>query len=85
MSLPLIIALIPDLILILGALIKVNIHAPLDNMVAPVSALQPVEAGWQEILTPPMGHVSILFHRPTAKLAGKIIASNRVSSQEQVE
>ena len=55
--------------------VKVNIHAPLDNMVAPVSALQPLEGGWQEILTPPLGHVSLLFHRPTARLVEKRISS----------
>ena len=62
--------------------VKVNIHAPLDNMVAPASALQPVEPGWHEVLTPPLGHVSILFHRRTAKLIGKLIASLNNSSQK---
>lgn len=65
--------------------VKVNIHSPLDNMVAPASALQPLEAGWKEILTPPLGHVSLLFHRPTARLVGKLIASDKlIGSRFQV-
>ena len=64
-------------------LAKVNIHSPLDNMVAPVSALQPSEAGWKEVLTPPVAHVSLLFHRPTARLVGKLIASAREKENVQ--
>ncbi|WP_051564328.1 esterase/lipase family protein [Desulfovermiculus halophilus] len=46
---------------------KVSIFAPLDNMVAPACALHPQNPGWKEVQTPPVGHISLLFHRPTAK------------------
>lgn len=56
---------------------KVYIHPPLDTLVAPLSGLHPREPGWTEIETPPLGHVSLLFHRPTARRIEKYISDLR--------
>lgn len=54
---------------------KVSIYPPLDNMVAPIQGLRPIESGWTEILTSPVGHISLLFHRPTARRVKEFIAN----------
>ena len=55
---------------------KVSIYPPLDNMVAPISGLRPVESGWQEIQTPPLGHISLLLHRQTARRVAMLAAES---------
>jgi pimeloyl-ACP methyl ester carboxylesterase len=54
---------------------KVSIYPPLDTMVAPIQGLRPIESGWTEILTPPVAHISLLFHRPTARRIKELIAN----------
>jgi len=54
---------------------KVSIYPPLDNMVAPIQGLRPIESGWTEIVIPPVGHISLLFHRPTARRVKELIAN----------
>jgi triacylglycerol lipase len=41
---------------------KLNLHSPLDNLVLPASSLNTPEPGWTEEHTPPMSHVSMLYH-----------------------
>jgi triacylglycerol lipase len=53
----------------------VALHSPIDNMVLPNHALQTTCAGWIHQETAPVGHVAMLYHRPTAKLAIEYLKS----------
>lgn len=43
--------------------------SPADDMVMPLSALEPVRPGWKVVVTAPVSHVFMLCHPPTLRLA----------------
>ncbi len=53
----------------------VAFYSPVDNMVLPNHALQITDPGWIHQETGPIGHVAMLYHRPTAKLVIEYLKS----------
>jgi predicted alpha/beta hydrolase family esterase len=47
---------------------RLAIHSPVDNMVLPNEALQAPHGGWEHHESRPVGHVGMLYHKPTANL-----------------
>ena len=47
---------------------RLAIHSPVDNMVLPNEALQTLHGGWEHRESRPVGHVGMLYHKPTANL-----------------
>ncbi|HAA03698.1 MAG TPA: hypothetical protein DCE18_10030 [Syntrophobacteraceae bacterium] len=46
---------------------RLAVLSPTDNMVLPPSALRSIQSGWEYLETPPISHVTLLYHWPTAK------------------
>lgn len=47
---------------------KLNLFSPLDNLVLPNRSLTMEEPGWVQAQTPPISHVSMLYHLPTIRI-----------------
>ena len=58
---------------------RVSFFPPLDNLVVPASGLRVQDTGWEEITTPPLGHVSFLFHPPVARHLLRLIQEIKTS------
>jgi triacylglycerol lipase len=46
---------------------RLAVYSPIDNMVLPPDALRSAQPGWELLETPPISHVSLLYHGPTAR------------------
>jgi triacylglycerol lipase len=46
---------------------RLALASPVDNLVLPQDALVTTQPGWIQEETPPVSHVAMLFHRPTAR------------------
>ena len=53
-----------------------SVSSPLDEVILPVQALR-APAGWREVITRPVSHMSILFHLPTIRLVLREIENLR--------
>jgi len=50
-------------------------------MVLPQEALRSRQAGWEYLETPPISHVSLLYHRPTARRVIEFLISFTATGQ----
>lgn len=48
---------------------RLAIFSPMDTMVLPFEGLRISDPNWKELQTSPVGHLSMLYHRPTAHKA----------------
>ncbi len=53
---------------------KLAVVVPTDGLVLPNTAADPPGPGWTVRRTPPMGHIDVLYHLPTARLTAEFAA-----------
>ncbi|KHK02868.1 esterase/lipase family protein [Desulfovibrio sp. TomC] len=52
----------------------VAVVSPVDNLVVPDCGLDPARPGWQVVVTPPVAHVAMLYHRGVIALVASLLA-----------
>lgn len=55
-----------------GAML-VAMLSPVDNLVVPDAGLDPARPGWQVVVTPPVAHVAMLYHRDVRDVATALL------------